>query len=181
MKKLLKMAGTGAVAIVFGLMLVWIGIRIGLLQAAAKPAAAPAATVTVTVGCPKTAEAVARRNVVWNFWNGKPDDASPDAKLAAALTIIIRPELPPEVRNVGLTSYLGKSALYFSEKEIEGLAEHLANGPQDKRMEAFGRIAAVDLGAAQLVSCVLADTERVNLFIAGKPVPLEEPEASPAK
>ncbi len=170
--KIMSKLGLALAGILCGALLVWFGFHFGRATA---PKAPPPQVVSAVAGCPQTPEAMARRNVVWRGLNGDLEGTDPDTMVAAALAIIIRPELPPQVRNIGISKYMNKSTIYFSKEEIEGLAESLANGPQEKRMEAFGRIAAVDLSAAQLISCVLADTERVNLFIAGKPVPLEEP------
>ncbi len=171
-----KLAVFAACALI-GAGLVWFGIHVGRATAP-KP---KVQAVSVAVGCSKTPEAVAKRNAVWRAWSGDASEVTPEVQLAAAIGIIIRPEIPAEVRNVAITRYMNKSVMYFSKEEIQGLADDLAGASQEKRMAAILRITRVDLEAAQLVSCVLADTERVNLWLAEKPVPPEEPEATQSK
>jgi len=139
--------------------------------------AADAAPAIAADPCDQTAEAVARRNTFWTLWSGKDvEPFTPDAALAAAIGVIIKPDSPADARNGAIQLYLSKSALYFSPEQMTQAQEDLANGPEDKRLAMFRYIAALDLDAARLVGCVLADTDRVNAFLAGQPVP---PETAP--
>ncbi len=138
-------------------------------EAVEAPAPVPAADP-----CDQSAAAIARRNVFWSMWGGQaPDQLTPDAALAAAVGVVIKTDVTAEQRNSGLSMYMTKSALYFTPEQLTQAQEDLAGDSPDKRLAMFQHIAAIDLDAARLIGCVLADTARVNAYLAGQPVPLE--------
>jgi len=128
-----------------------------------------------TLVIPQTPEALARRNVVWQVMNGAGNDLPPSAerRIGEILTAILDPNSDTLSRNLALQSYLQKSTLFFTEQRISELAETLADGSPAERLGALRLIAAADKSGAELISSVLADTERLHRFFAGIEIPLE--------
>lgn len=124
--------------------------------------------------CDRSAASVARRNVFWSIWSGRTvEPFTPDAALAAAVGVILKTGVPADKRNQAIQIYLTKSALYFSDEQMAQAQNDLADGTPAARLAMFRYIATTDLDAARLIGCVLADTARINAFLAGQPVSSE--------
>lgn len=120
-------------------------------------------------------EAMAERNAVWRVLNGKDDDVTdgPAKSLGFALKAALDKDSPVLLRDRAMGALMNKSVLYFSEEEIDEVMGVMAQGDSADRAEVLRRILAADDRACEFVRGVLADKQRIALFTAGKPIPLE--------
>jgi hypothetical protein len=130
----------------------------------------------------------AKRNDVWRLWNARGDGVmphTPEAAIGAMLAIMLYPEaqqdeeLQQELQNKGLELYQAKYVPVLSEDELTEIDLLLRKGPPLERARALRKMLAADVAAAELAQGILADEERIKLFLADKPIPLEPVTADP--
>jgi len=154
----------------------FLGYLVGRSYGPAQPQAAPAPRALCVPANASTAEAVARRNIVWRVWNGDiaavPD--GPERSIAAALGLLLSHEANADSRNAGMRIFLQKSIAYFSAEEISEIQTLMGTGAPGQIAEALRRISAADGDASDLIRAILADRERVARFTENRlPIPLE--------
>ncbi len=127
-------------------------------------------------GAPKNAaELKAARNLVWRTWNNDASvpQAAPEVTIGLALAFLLKDDATADDRAEGLGVYGSKAAAVLSDEEKGAIYSALLAGDGQERARAVRRLVVADRTAAQLVESVLADETRVNLLLAGKPIPLE--------
>ena len=149
-------------------------------RAVGKPAGPPHVAAVATCDA-KTNSSKEDRNTVWTVLNtvtSRGDIAAippSGAKMVGmAIAMMVDADAPPQIRQNGLNGYFGKSQFSFSEAEQQELMTGLRSDVPAERAKALSRIVAADAASADLAKAVLADSERLQLFMTGKPVALEQ-------
>ncbi|HTK04079.1 MAG TPA: hypothetical protein VL500_00690 [Candidatus Eisenbacteria bacterium] len=156
----------------------FVGYLIGRSYGPARPAPHAAASAAECLPAnANTAEAMAKRNIVWRVWNGDIESVpdSPERSIAAALGLMLSHEADANTRNMGMRIFLQKSVAYFSPDEVNEIQALMGTGAPPQIAEALRRIAAADGQASDLIRAVLADRDRVARFTENRlPIPLEK-------
>lgn len=129
----------------------------------------------------KTGTTVDQRNGVWTALNTVSSRGdlstltdSDSKKVGLTIAMLLDPQAPLKVRQNGLTGYLQKSGYNFTKEEMADIFKKLETGTPQQRADALTKLVGADAKYANLVKAVLADTTRLNLFLSGKKVPLEQ-------
>ena len=91
---------------------------------------------------------------------------TPEAKFGVILGRLLDPNTEPAVRGFFLNLYFSKSFLYFNSKYLSELKNAIVRGPPEKRYAALRIFSYHQKKAQKVISLVLADTERIEKFIA---------------
>lgn len=156
----------------------FLGYVVGRSYDPARPAPATASAAAQCLPAnANTAEAMAKRNIVWRVWNGDIESVpeSPERAIAAALGLMLSHEADANSRNMGMRIFLQKSVAYFSAEEVAEIQTLMSSGKPAQIAEALRRISAADGQASDLIRAVLADRDRVARFTENRlPIPLEK-------
>jgi hypothetical protein len=152
-----------------------IGVTVGL---SLKPRPAPPAPAIAD--CGNSADEIAARNIVWRVLNKDTQDLaiSPETLLGTGLALLLDPKTTPEQRSSLPLGIMAKKGLVFmptEDRDVLGKAL-AAEGWDAERTAMLLQLVDADVRAGKLVMCVLHDSDRVQLFLGGKKIPLEAPQ-----
>ena len=158
----------GLIALVGGMAIGWL---------VDKPRDQKTATVQVTDLCGDTAEAKAARNLAWSTMNqdlsSSPTTMEGDA--GKVLQYMLRTDSPDSLRVRMFSRFMGKSVVQFQSKpEFNTWKMSFLLGDDVARLNAVTQLLEGDQAYAQIMQCLMKDTERMKKMIAGERIPLEE-------
>lgn len=99
-------------------------------------------------------------------------ETAPETVLAEAVRMVLYSE---QDGFAGFNAYLNKSALWFTQDQIERVGGKLAEGAPQERLDAFGTVVGFDLRSGAIVAAALKDP-RIMTAPAPPPEPTAEPE-----
>jgi len=155
----------------------WFGYRIGYdtgLRTERTRTAVAAVTLARTNSAIAKRTTMAERNVVWRTLNG---DAAPDVparSLAHVLIGLLHREAQEEQRFFGLTGFRRKAEAYLGALERETFPQIFDTRSRYEVAEALRILTDHDARASRLLQEILADRTRVDAFMNGARVPLEQ-------
>lgn len=115
------------------------------------------------------------RNLVWHVMNERPEEfpASREGRIGLVLAFLLDPKSNEAQVQVAIGLWSVKGMVHLDPSEIRLTMQTIAKGTPEQRFSAFADLSAGDESASALINSVLADKERIRLFIAGEQIPYE--------